>query len=148
MAIDEDTELTTPPLMAYNFQVSVDGLMMSVSEVSGLELASETVTYRHGMSAWEGEQLAVYHVDQYKPLTLKRGTMAAGDMSLYQWFAQGGARSMTVSLCDAHGSPTVVWQIARAVPTKLTPPSFSADGREVSVDTFELMASGISIMNP
>ena len=133
------------PLMAYNFRVTISGQTMSFSEVSGLGREYETVTYRHGLSAWQGESIAVYHVDKYAPVTLKRGTMASGDLFVYHWFERRDTRSMTISLCDEHAAPVITWQVARTVPVKLTPPSFTADGNEVSIDTLEVMAAGVTI---
>ena len=43
------------PLAAYNYRVTVAGTTMSFSEVSGLAVEYEKVTYRHGLSFREGE---------------------------------------------------------------------------------------------
>jgi hypothetical protein len=54
-------------------------------------------------------------------------------------------RNMDVSLCDEFGLPAVIWHIGKALPVKITGPSLAADKDEVAIDTFELMAAGISI---
>lgn len=146
MAQQVETRRVRYPLVAYNFQVTIGGRAMSFSKVSGLQLEHETVTYRHGMSAWYGEQIAVYNVDKFIPLTLERGTLASGDLFLYDWFGNPESTSMDISLCDEHASPIVTWQVATAYPVKLSTPGFSADSSEVSIDTLEVMAAGIEII--
>ena len=49
------------PLPVYNFRVTIDGTSMSFSEVSGINLEYDTVTYRHGLSFWEGEGIQKYY---------------------------------------------------------------------------------------
>lgn len=133
------------PLMAYNFRVTVGGRTMSFSKVSGLQRAYETVTYRHGLSAWEGESIASYRVDTYQTITLERGTLALGDRFLFHWLERQSAESMTVSLCDARASAVLTWKVHKAIPIKLSAPTFSADTSDVSIDTFEVMGSGITL---
>ena len=133
------------PLMAYNFRVTIGGHTMGFSEVSGLQRAYETVTYRHGLSAWEGESIVSYQVDAYQTITLKRGTLALGDTFLYQWLDSQEVETMTISLCDANASAVVTWHVAQAIPVKLSAPTFSADSNDVSIDTLEVMASGITL---
>lgn len=141
---DEDT-LFRYPLMAYNFRVIVGESIMSFSEVSGLQRAYETVTYRHGLGFWEGEQIAKYRLDTYQPLTLKKGTMALGDTALYRWLEQRMKVPMMISLCDEEASPVVTWRVAKVIPVKLSAPSFTAESNDISIDTLELMAAGITI---
>ncbi len=43
------------PLPAYNFRVTVDTESASFTEVVGLAIEYETVTYRHGFSRWQGK---------------------------------------------------------------------------------------------
>ena len=45
------------PLAAYNFRVTVGGSAMSFTEVSGLVREYQTLTYKQGLSYWEGEAI-------------------------------------------------------------------------------------------
>ncbi len=148
MAETQDFQKSNYPLPAYNFRVAVDGASMSFSEVTGINLEYETLTYKHGLSFWEGEGITKYYYDKYVPVTLKRGTVQ-GINFLYEWIKEqaAGTRSLDVSLCDEQGQPVVTWRIAKAVPVKLEAPAFNASSNDVSVESLELLAAGISVVH-
>lgn len=133
------------PLMAYNFRVTVADKTMSFSEVSGLVRQHETLTYRHGLSAWEGERVAKYYYDKHAPITLKRGTFVNESVFLYAWLEAKQETSMTISLCNERGLPIVHWKVAKAIPVKLSAPAFDASASQVSIETLEVMAAGITL---
>lgn len=132
------------PLPVYNFRVTVDGTSVSFADVSGLAIERDTITYRHGLSYWEGEQMSAVRYPKFVPLTLKKGVVP-GNSLLFSWLAKGDSRALSVSLCNEKGEPVVVWQMARAIPTKLQPPTFSATDNTVAVDTLELMVAGVTV---
>ena len=132
------------PLPAYNFRVTVDGSAMRFVRVSGLAREHKTITYRHGLSFWEGERISKVFIDEYVPLTLEQGTVI-GSTRLHEWVDTKQPSSMQVSLCDEQGTPVVVWRIAKALPVKLTAPTFDAQTNEVSIDRLEVQAAGISV---
>jgi phage tail-like protein len=132
------------PLTAYNFRVTVAETAMSFTEVSGLAIEYEKVTYKHGLSFWEGESIKSYRYDKYVPVTLKKGIVKGGKQ-LYDWIKAMDTRNLDISLCDETGIPVVTWHIAKALPLKLEAPSFQASANEVAIETFELMAARISI---
>jgi phage tail-like protein len=134
------------PLPAYNFKVTVGGESVSFAEASGINVEYETVTYRHGLSFTEGEAITRYRFPKYASISLKKGTVA-GNGFLYDWLTEEGAaeRAIDISLCDEAGAPVVVWRIAKAIPVKLTAPTFDANTNQVSIETLDLMVSGVSI---
>ncbi len=134
------------PLVAYNFRVSVEGVAMRFAKVSGLQREYKVVTYRHGLSFVEGEQIAKYFVDTYVPVTLEQGTVI-GAKSLHDWLEKSKPVPMEVDLCDAEGKPVLAWRVAKALPVKLSAPTFDAKTNEVAIDTLELRAAGISIVH-
>lgn len=144
MAHSEDYQSANYPLMAYNFRVTVDGESMSFAEVSGLHREHETVTYVHGMSFWEGQEIAKFRYDKYVSITMKKGTVK-GATALYDWLESQDKSSMDVSLCDAQGTPVLSWHIAKAIAVKLDAPTFDANSNEVSIESLEVKASGISV---
>jgi phage tail-like protein len=146
MAENKSTQRKTYPLPAYNFRVSVDGQTASFSEVSGIALEYETVNYRHGFSAWEGETITRFRTPKHVPLSLKKGTVA-GNNFFGDWLGSDvqSSRAIAISLCDEAGAPVVVWRIAEAIPTKLTAPMFDATTNQASIETLDLMVSGISV---
>lgn len=144
MAETKEIQKSSYPLPAYNFRVTVDGTPMSFAEVSGISLEYETVTYRHGLSFWEGEGIKKYYYDKYVNFTLKKGTIKGIDF-LYAWLKEKAVRAVQVSLCDEQGQPVISWRVAKALPVKLEAPTFSADTNEVAIESLEVMAAGISV---
>jgi phage tail-like protein len=146
MAETKDIQKSSYPLPAYNFRVTIDGTPMSFSQVSGISIEHESVTYKHGLSFWEGESIKKYYYDKYIPVTLKKGTIQ-GLNFLNDWLKEKQRRTLEVSLCDERGQPVVSWRVAKAVPVKLEAPTFDADTNEVSIESLEVMAAGISIVH-
>jgi phage tail-like protein len=144
MAQTPQQQRTSYPLAAYNFQVSVDGVAMRFARVSGLAREHHTVTYRDGMSFRDGEQITKFRMNVFVPVTLERGTVL-GDRFLSTWLDSAAPSAMEVSLCDETGTPVVAWSIARAVPVKLSAPTFDASTSQLSIDSLEIRASGISM---
>ena len=135
------------PLPLYNFRVKVDEQLLSFTEVSGISVDYEHVTYRHGLSFLEGESIQTFHRSAFRPITCKRGTVLnAQPTYLYDWLKARDLRPMEISLCDEQGSEVFSWKIAAAVPTSLKAPTFSASSNDVSIDTLELQAKGVSVV--
>ena len=134
------------PLAAFNFRVSVGGLGMGFAEVTGLAREHLTLTYRHGLSYWEGETITKFHVDKFAAMGMKKGVIKAGDHpALLAWLEDSQPRSLLVSLCDAAGLPVVNWKIARALLTKIEAPALLASGSEAAIDTLSLMVAGVTV---
>lgn len=144
MAETKKDQKSNYPLPAYNFKVTIDGTAISFSDVSGLNVEYEKITYRHGFSYWEGESINKFYIDKYISITLKKG-MVQGIDFLYQWLKDKETRNVEVSLCGEEGQPVISWKIAKALPVKLEAPSFNADTNDVSIESLEVMAAGISI---
>jgi phage tail-like protein len=132
------------PLAAYNFRVTVDGQAMSFTEVSGLVREYQTLTYKHGLSYWEGESIAKFRYDKYVQVTMKKGVIA-GATELYKWLDSLDKKALSVSLCDETGKAVVTWQVKKALIVKLEAPSLQASGNDAAVESLTLMASGISV---
>lgn len=132
------------PLAAWNFRVTVGEVAMSFAEVTGLAREFETLTYRHGLSFVEGEDIVRYRLDKHVPLTLKRGVVK-GLPQLRQWLETGDRRPLSVSLCDEAGDPVVTWRVQKALPTKLEASALQAASGEAAIESLSLMAAGITI---
>lgn len=153
MSLSVASQRTGYPLASYAYSVTVGSEPMSFSEVSGLVREHEVLTYRHGLSFWEGEQITKFRYDKYVPLTLKKGLIAgAGCKAVYAWLDAVDKRPMRISLCDVHASnpsqslvAVVTWRIQHALIVKLEAPSLQAQSNDAVIETLTLMASGISI---
>jgi len=144
MAHSKEHQDATYPLMAYNFRVTIDGTSMSFSEVSGLNREHKTLTYRHGFSQWEGEDIVKFRYDTWVSITMKRG-MVKGVTALSDWLEKKDRSTIEIALCDASGTPVLGWHIAKAIPVKLDAPAFDARSGDVAIDSLEIKASGITI---
>jgi len=132
------------PLAAYNFRVTVGSVAMGFAEVTGLTRQYETLTYRHGLSFWEGEDITKFRHDKYVQITLKKGVVA-GATALYEWLDSVDRKPLSVSLCDERGEAVVTWQIKKALIVKLDAPALQASSNESAIETLTLMATGISV---
>lgn len=144
MALSTSELRSRYPLMSYNFRVDVSGQTLSFSEVSGLVIEYETVTYQHGLSFLEGESLASWRYEKFSTVTLKRG-LVSGMTTLIDWLESGESRPIDIHLCDEQGLPRVSWHVGRAVAVKLEAPTLAASGNDVVVESLELKAARISV---
>ncbi len=137
------------PLPAYNFRVSVDGVAMSFAQVLGLAVSNDDVTYRHGLSFQEGEEITTFAFDRFTPITLKRGVVLGSDpLFLHQWLKGKDLRAVEVSLCDETATPVLTWRIAKAVATRLEAPAFDAAANAVAIESLELKVRGVCLVEP
>jgi phage tail-like protein len=154
MALTKDQIISDYPLPAYNYRVDIDTTTVAFSEVSGLEMTLDTITYSESQvaSGKAGPNIMIMPGNK-KPLTitLKKGYVKAKSISaLYNWIAaiqlnRVDKKDITVHLCDEKGDSVVRWKVIDAFPTKLTAPSFSATSTEVAIESLELMASSLEM---
>lgn len=154
MALSQDEMKQMYPLPAYNYRVEIDGVAVGFSKASGLDVSYETTTYKQ--SPTESGQVGpvVMHMPGQRSnatVTLERGLCASpAGVDLYEWIGktQGNRtekRDIHVRLLDENGEAVVSWRVVNAFPTKLTGPSFSADGNELAIESMELMADSVLI---
>ena len=157
-----DTQATIKsqyPLPAYNYRVTIlDGSKaetIGFSEVTGLNMGYDPVTYKDGFSFVMGADIIP---GMAKPinLTLKKGLAKSGDY-LHKWieksyqdhFSNGAKRDVLIDLCDESGQPVIRWIVTAAMPVKLDASSFVASSNEVAVLSMELVATKLKVeFNP
>lgn len=131
------------PLPVYNYRVTIGTTVMSFSELSGLSLQYEPITYKHGLSWKEGAEL-MPGMKQPLRITLKKGLVQKGT-ALLEWIEtiqqnKVKKQDVLVDLCDEAGTPVVSWHIYKAFPLKLEAPSLNASANDVAIESLELMA--------
>ncbi len=147
MALSRADQKRAYPLPVYNFRVTVGEATMSFRKVSGIEVEYDVVTYRHGLSFVEGEQIATFDFDAFRTVTLERGTAPGAEpRALYDWLRRRDLRRLEISLCDEGGGPMLSWRIAKAVPVKISAPTFDAESNELAIERLELKARGITLV--
>lgn len=152
MALTKEQIKTDYPLMVYNYRVDIDNTSVSFSQVSGLDLSFETVTYKesHSVSGKSGPNI-MYMPGMIQPvnITLQKGLVKGVSMKVfYDWINsialnRVDKKDIMVHLLDESGSTVVSWKVIDAFPTKLTAPTFDANASEVALESMELMASRV-----
>ncbi len=145
------------PLPKFHFQVEWGGTKIGFTEVSGLDVETEVIEYRHGASK-EYSKTKQPGMTKYSNITLKRGTFQS-DNEYYDWwkenvfFQEGNStgskyrRDITISMLNEEHEPIVVWKIKNAWPLKVQSTDLKADGNEIAVETIELAHEGLTIQN-
>jgi phage tail-like protein len=151
MADDGSAQSTAVwPLPKFYFQVKWDSNIMSFQEVSGLDVQSEEIKYRHGDNP-VFSPIKMPGLKKYGNVTMKKGIFKA-DNKFWAWFNEIKMNTIkrvpvTISLLDEAGKPTMVWTLANAWPTKITGTDLKAEGNEVAVETIEIVHEGLTIAN-
>lgn len=148
MALPSAVIRQTYPLPAYNYRVSIGGAAIACTEVTGLALQYEPITYKHGLSWKEG---AEHMPGQKQPLriTLRKGLTQNG-ARLYNWIEtvrqnKVEKRDLVIELCDENGQALITWQVMQAFPLQLNAPGFNANSNEVAIESMELMAGDMTV---
>lgn len=138
------------PLSKFHFQVEWAGTQIGFTEVSGLDVETEPIEYRHGASP-EYHKTKMPGMQKYSDITLKRGTFA-GDNEYFDWWNTVALntierRDLTISLLNEEHAPVVVWKVKNAWPKKVQPTDLKSDGNEVAIESIELAHEGLTIQN-
>ncbi len=151
MADDGSAQSATVwPIPKFRFEVKWDSAVMSFQEVSGLDVEAQPIEYRHGDSP-AFSVIKMPGIKKYGNITMKKGVFSK-DNKFWDWFNQIKMNTIkripvTISLLDEAGSPTMVWSLANAWPTKITGTDLKSDGNEVAVETVEVAHEGLTVAN-
>lgn len=138
------------PMPKFQFEVKWDDKLMSFQEVSGLDIEAQPIEYRHGDSK-VFSTIKMPGIKKFSNITMKRGVFA-NDNKFSDWFNQIKLNTikrttMTISLLDEEGKPTMVWTLTNAWPTKITGTDLKSDANEVAIETLEIAHEGLTITN-
>ena len=138
------------PLSKFHFRVDWGGTQIAFTEVSGLDVETEVIEYRHGASP-EYQSTKMPGRQKYSDITLKRGSFK-GDNEFYAWWAevalnQVERRDLIVSLLDEKHEPVMVWKVKGAWAKKVQPTDLKADGNETAIESVEIAHEGLTIQN-
>ena len=151
MADDGSAQSTTVwPMPKFYFQVKWDSQVMRFQEVSGLDIQSEEIKYRHGDSP-EFSVIKMPGMKKVGNITMKKGIIK-GDNKFWDWFKQIKMNTIkrlpvTISLLDEGGKATMVWTLTNAWPTKITSTDLKSEGNEVAIESIEIVHEGLTIAN-
>ncbi|CBW73556.1 phage tail protein [Mycetohabitans rhizoxinica] len=146
MATTADQIATDYPIPVYRFKVTLGKDEMAFSNVSGLDLGFETITYKDGA----GHVYRMPGQSSELNITLRRGVIK-GKNELYDWISKISKnlidkRDLSISLTDEAGTALLVtWNVTNAFPSKLSGPSFDATSNEVSIEELTLVADRLTM---
>ena len=153
MSLTKDAIKSAYPLPAYNYRVTVldEGTpnVIGFTEVTGLSVEYQPVTYKHGLSFVMGLNI-IPGMRQPIRLTLKKGLTKNGDF-LQKWldksyndpFSSRSKRDIVIDLCDEAGLPVIRWNVKQVLPVKLDAPAFTVNSNEVAIVSMELIAADL-----
>jgi phage tail-like protein len=149
MADDGSAQSTTVwPIPKFRFEVTWDSAVMHFQEVSGLDVEAQPIEYRHGDSP-QFSVVKMPGIKKFSDVTLKKGVFTS-DNKFWDWFNEIKMntiqrKTVTISLLDEAGAPTMVWTLANAWPTKISGTDLKAQGNEVAVETIVISHEGLTI---
>lgn len=152
MAMTKDQIKAAYPLPVYNFRVEIDGQAIGFSEVSGLNIAYDTITHMESATKGAGPRI-LYMPGKPKitTLTLKKGVVAGVSLGvLYDWINTIALnrvvkKDIMIRLCDENGAAVISWKVLNAFPTQLDAPSFTASSNDVAIESMQLTADTVLI---
>lgn len=139
------------PMPKFFFSVTWGGNEIAFQEVSGLDVQSEEIKYRHGNS----KQFSVIKMPGMKKfgnVTMKKGVFK-GDNKFWDWLKQIELNTIkrvpvVISLMDQAGAAVMVWTLTNAWPTKISSTDLKSEGNEVAIETIEIVHEGLTIETP
>ena len=140
------------PIPTFYFNVNIQGIGdISFQEVSGLEMSAELLEYRHGNNPNFITQKRV-GMRKASTISMKKGVFK-GDSDLLNTYnkiidkeyysSHGNPISLIISLFDEKKETIMKWNIANAVPLKMSGPTLKSDTNEVAIETIEFAHEGI-----
>jgi phage tail-like protein len=147
------TVIRNDPYPGHNFQVVVtgvsdDGSAVSgaFSEVSGLEVTIEAISYRNG-----NEDITVRKIAGLKTftnITCKRGS--TGHVEFWNWIkkaldGQVERADGSIILQDENQAEVMRWNFSRGWPCKYTGPTFNAANNEIAMETLEICVEELAL---
>jgi phage tail-like protein len=141
---------TVWPMPKFYFRVKWDSNEMSFQEVSGLDIQSEEIKYRHGNSP-VFSVIKMPGMKKFGNITMKKGVFK-GDNKFWDWLNAIKMNTIkrvpvTISLLDEAGNDTMVWTLTNAWPTKISSTDLKSEGNEVAIESIEIVHEGLTIAN-
>lgn len=153
MALTKDQIKTDYPLPVYNYKVEIAGTAIAFSEVSGLEVSYEPITFKESQTNGMMGPNIMHMPGMPEPvnITMKKGYVTKKSVPvLYEWINSTALnridkKDIVVHLLDETGATVVSWKVIDCFPTKLSAPTFDATSNDVAVESMELRASSVTM---
>ena len=149
--MSENPQDPTWPIPKFYFMVDWGATTnIPFQEVSGLDIESEPIEYRHGNSP-VFSKISMPGMIKSSNVTMRKGVFAK-DNAFWDWFTKIKMntierQNIVIKLLDETGHPTMTWTLQNAWPTKISATDLKPDGSEVAVESIEIAHEGLTIAN-
>jgi len=135
------------PLPKYYFSVDIgDFTDLPFQEVSGLDIVTEPIEYRHGNSP-AMSAIKMPGIMKYADVTLKKGVFT-DDNQFYEWISEIALNTIervtvVIRLLDEDGNAAVTWTLQNAFPLQITPTDLNSTASEAAIETIVFSHEGL-----
>ena len=135
------------PMPKFYFSVDIgDFTDLPFQEVSGLDVETEVIEYRHGNSP-SHSTIKMPGMMKYADITLKKGVFA-DDNDFYDWISTISLNTyegltVVIRLLDETATPRMTWTLTNAFPKQITPTDMNSQASEAAIETMVLAHEGM-----
>ena len=135
------------PIPKFYFSVDIgDFTDLPFQEVSGLDIETEVIEYRHGNSP-NHSSIKMPGLMKFSDITLKKGVFA-DDNSFYEWISGISLNTyerltVVIRLLDETATPRMTWTLTNAFPKQITPTVMSSQSSEAAIESMVLAHEGL-----
>jgi phage tail-like protein len=137
------------PLPKYYFSVDIgDFTDLAFQEVTGLDIDTEVIEYRHGNSPIMST-IKMPGLMKYGDITLKKGVFTT-DNRFYDWIAKISLNTyerltVVIRLLDEKTEPKMTWTLVNAFPKQVTSTDMNSQSSEAAIETIVFAHEGLTI---
>ncbi len=140
------------PVRNFRFRVVIENMPdISFSEVEIGPVSIDVIEYRNGDEATTVRKLP--GLTRYGNVTLRRGVLCSeqtGALELFNWISSvisgniaAARRTVTIVVLGDNGEDCALFVLKNAWPAKYVPSELEGQGREVFIESLELVNEGI-----
>ena len=137
------------PLPKVYFSVDIGDMTdLPFQEVSGLDISTEAVEYRHSNS--RNGTINMPSMIKYSDVTLKKGVFTE-DNEFYNWIKGINLNTyqrstVVIRLLNQEGDPEMTWELKNAFPIQVTPTDMNSTSSEAAIETIVFAHEGLKIV--
>jgi len=136
-------------LPKFYFSVDIgDFTDLPFQEVSGLDISTEAIEYRHSNS--RNGTINMPSMVKYSDVTLKKGVFTE-DNEFYNWINGVNLNTyqrstVVIRLLNQEGNPEMTWELKNAFPIQVTPTDMNSTSSEAAIETIVFAHEGLKIV--
>ena len=133
------------PLPKFHYKVTMNNVVISFKEVSGLNQEIEKMEYRGGEEPFYSRKRS--GLVKSSPVTFKKGifnkdkaltNVINTNTDFSKYYAVGTLFETQINLLNEKGETVVTWKLHDCIPTKMSFSDFASDSSEISIEEIEL----------